>query len=176
MVERKAKHPPQTIRDLVGRLTHAFDSYYCTPPSDDHVVKLAALIHRHGEEAYGPLVKLFADHRKTGQWEKTLDLLCQHPDQLERVVQNVKAYQRFGGRELTRERFQLDQVVGVMLEIPPDGAETYVAAIMSEGLERPRALWHKNTLDYNRERLRGVFGYTEDYEGTDYIPDDDEIV
>lgn len=175
MPERNPKKPPKPVQTLISRLSASLESYYVTPTSDDALVRMAALIAYHGEDLYGPLVKLFGDHRRKDKWGKTLDLLCRNPDKLDRVVEAVQSYEHFDGRELTRERFQLDQVVEVMLEIPAGGMEMYVSQTMADGLDRPTAIWHPNTLEYRKGQMKSVFGYEQDRD-SDYMDEIDDNV
>lgn len=176
--KRKAKPPEDPVKETAARLKRAVRYHHGSNPGDEAVVKMAGLLHLvsdedEREQCLYAIISVFVGSRgrRTRRWGKIWDKLPPKPETPRRIRDCVHAYNRYCGREIADERFDLDQVVKTMVQIPD--AKAYVSWCANDDLLKATAVFHPNTLELARKRLRGVFGY--DGQGAnvrDRTPDD----
>jgi hypothetical protein len=177
-MKRVPKRPTPSVRKWVKNLRMALKARYIKPPSDAHVLKLAAfctLVGQPGNDdadaVYWALLALFAHRRRRNRWAKAISEIPPDREKLLRLKRCVDAYRKHieerTGVSFSNSNFKLDKVVKVMLEIPRP--ETYVRVCGEQGLYQVSAVFHPNTLRYKRKELRGVFGYGGEGEDDDYL-------
>lgn len=131
---------------------------------EELVVKLAAYLalvgaptDQQAQDVFWSIRGLFISQARVHQWERTLALIPATPEAMLKIS---ACYRLFAGVAGTRKwesaKFDLAQVVGVMLEVSDPAA--YIKNAERTDFLEPRSLFHPNTLKATTERLRGAFG------------------
>lgn len=143
---------------------HAARAEYLTVPKY-HAVRFAAYLTIVGtvedseaQQLFWALKLVFFHRKRQSRWDAGLRALPVVREELIRITQSVHAYHAVRGRErIESAAFRLDDVVGVMAQLPDPKA--YVQYVTSSGqLLRFSAVFHPNTLANARKHMRGLMG------------------
>lgn len=163
MTDRKAKKPSSPVRSWMKTI-HNASRVARMKPADHLVARLAAYLTLVGppedpeaQRAFWAIKGLFITQKRLHQWERALKKI---PAEREAVMQVVECYQALAAAAGTRKwetaKFDLVQVVTVMLEIP--NVQAYVRDAKHNDFLEPGSLFHPNSLAAARKRLRGALG------------------
>lgn len=162
VLKRISKLPPPAVESWIGYLRKALKvrrlSNY---GGEDKFVKTAARIALFGPppesmaiDVYQVLISLLFSYHRIQQWDVVVDLL---PSDREGMVKMLKALQAAGYLEpVERAKFGPQTFIAIAVQLPDPRA--YVEVCRREGHRLIRSAFHPNTLEYVKNRYRGVVG------------------
>lgn len=162
--ERIAKCPTPAVESWM-RLVHNACRAERMRPALEKVIRLAALLavaaeepsSQDGQRAFWAFKCLFINGARLPRWDAALQKIPPDRTAVLRVAECCRIFGHFAGpRDLAKGHFALDQVIGVMLEL--EDPQGYIEHAARSGFLKPGALFHPNTLESARKRLRGSLG------------------
>lgn len=162
-ITRIAKFPTPDVREWNRVLLNAAGVERIRPPRDK-ILRLAALLTITGTTAspeaqrlFWAIRALFLNPARIARWEAALHAIPADRVVLLRIADCCFHFAAAAGdKALPKGQFQLDQVVTVMRDI--SDPEAYVENGARSNFLAPGALFHPNTLEAARRRLRGAMG------------------
>ena len=169
LLKRQPKRPTPSVRGWLISLKSAIKlaSFRPGPPRRE-VIRLAAVMSLLGKvednkDAYWAIKALFFNNYRTGQWCAALDLISTDVD-LERVVEAVALYNTLSTKMIASCRFNLSQVIAVMLQAK--NPKALITSCVKGGIDHIGGIFHPNTLRAAERRLRGSLGPLADESAT----------
>jgi hypothetical protein len=166
--DRLPKRPAPSVRQWAQFFASSAKQAHLRINSQRDLIRLAALVAIVGpptdpvaQEVYWAMRALFLHPKRLPRWGSALDVIPPDRDSLLRLLACVKEFgtqmrsQRTDA-SLTSANFQLDQVIGVMIQVNDPG--TFVGHCFANGLNHPGACFHPNTLRRATQLLRGSLG------------------
>lgn len=140
-------------------------------PPKRELVRLAAVLSMLGtstdnKEAYWSVKVLFFNKYRIAHWASALDLFSAEA-QVTKVVQCVDAFTELSPLDLTRCRFNLVDVIKVMLDAR--SPQALIKSCVRDGIDHLGGIFHPNTLKAAEKRVRGALGKLADEDATKAI-------
>lgn len=106
-------------------------------------------------QAFWWIQPLFFHKDRGPRWSSALEVIPPTAEVMQRVVECCRVVAPCF-KNIKNDRFQLDKVVAVMVQIPDPAF--YVDRCVKAGIVNVGAIFHQNTFDHARKRVRGALG------------------